>query len=618
MGRQNQFNYEEPIRTEVREDSREVANFYDGLIGRKDKTAQLGDAAIAFITMKKHAAEKCSSCGHPMAKEKCSNADCGDGMKMAGLISAAKGVGTKAMSMGGKALGAAKANPALAGAAVGAAGGAIAGGPDHRLGGAVAGAGLGAAAGAGAKRIAGAGARADAATAAKVRELHPHAPPPASPGPSATTQLNELRRPAAGTHPTTGGMPVPQSPGGGYAPDGFAKEYAGAVATMPKSPGARTSGLADPGRAVTMQSTPAAGLANQSPEALAAARQEMMSGKPMGVGAARGTGPMPNLAQQPMPGTQVLPALQKRAAWLPPFAVADDSSNAASGGESLAKTAFKMPSVSRSAIINIAEEVVDIGRRQLQAELSKPHSNSKEKKAGPYDDTPLMDMKQRAAERFPEKVSPIEAIRTDFKKAVQLLSDKVQEIRSEKLEITNPKTASISGMSLGRDISTALNKPEETDEDRFATLKTQLPQVLQHKVPLDAKEFRAHREKIAAEAGLDMKEMASLGGMPKTLMTPRGAGFAAAGALIGGGMGYFGSRGKPELGGKSKAEVELGAARDAQPAKPDGIGATIGKHVTNIHADVAEQMRKHPVAATLAGAGVGAGLALRVATMLGK
>ena len=57
--------------------------------------------------------------------------------------------------MATKALGAAKANPALAGAAVGAVGGALAGGPDNRLGGALGGAALGGAAGHAAHGISG-------------------------------------------------------------------------------------------------------------------------------------------------------------------------------------------------------------------------------------------------------------------------------------------------------------------------------------------------------------------------------------------------------------------------------------------------------------------------------
>lgn len=670
MGRRYDFKtYEEPIRTEYREpDSRDVENFYDGLTSSpRDKVAQLTDASVAFITMKKHAQTKCAKCGSAMMKEKCSNVDCGPGqMKAAGLISAAKGVGTKAMNMGGKALGAAKANPALAGAAVGAAGGAIAGGPDHRLGGAMAGAGLGAAAGHGAGKL--------------MARAKPAAP--------------------ATMHPTAN-LPTPAS---GSAPPGTARRFVDATAAAPPPPGARTTGLAEPGRAPTVASGPAPqpgapgrgylsgdkiapdpnyafqpnraeiphgpmeswpkstpvsspGLRNQSPEAVAQAQQQLAAGSVPGVGQVRGTGPVPGYVPPPVQQTQVLPALQKqanafdvlrgigsgavrtvakpiahaadaldpmsrgklpgyvsgevgktigsagalvgagavghhlgkrekKAAWLP-FAVAVDSSNAASSGESsaLAKTAFPKIKIPSSTIMHIFEESVDIGRIKLQKELAR-HSMGKEKKASPYDDTPLMDMKQRAADKYPERVSAIESIRTDFKKALQFVADKVHDLRSERTNITQPKIA--------------------------------MQSILHYDAPFDAMELRMHREKIASEVGVSMKEMASAGGMPKQLMTPQGAGIAGLGALIGGGLGYLGSRGKPELGGKSKAEVELAAARDRQPEKPDGIGATIGKHVVNIHADVAEQMRKHPVIATLTGAGVGAGLALRVASLLGK
>lgn len=564
MGRQNQFkSYEEPIRTEFREpDSRDVENFYDGLTGRKDKVAQLTDASVAFITMKKHAQTKCAKCGSAMTKEKCSNVDCGPGeMKMAGIISAAKGVGTKAMNAGGKAFGAvgnaAKANPAVAGAALGAATGAVAGGPDHRLGGAVLGAGAGAAVGHGAGKLMGRAAKSAPAS------MHP-----------------------------TANLPTPAA---GSAPPGTARRFVDATAAAPPPPGARTSGLAEPGRAPTVPSGPApapakasmpAGLANQSPEAIAQAQQQLAAGSIPGVGQVRGTGPVPGYVIQNPAQTQVLPALKKQAS-LPPFAVAADSSNAASSGGSSAsvKTAFPKVKIPSSTLMHIFEESVDIGRIKLQKELAR-HSMDKEKKASPYDDTPLMDLKQRAADKYPERVSPIESIRTDFKKAIQFIADKVHDLRSERVSIAQPKLA--------------------------------MQNILQYEIPLDAGEFRAHREKVASEVGISMKEMASAGGMPKQLMTPQGAGFAGVGALIGGGLGYIGSRGKPELGGKSKAEVELAAARDRQPEKPDGIGAAIGKHVVNIHADVAEQMRKHPVIATLTGAGVGAALALRVASMLGK
>jgi hypothetical protein len=58
------------------------------------------------------------------------------------------GAGGALAGLGSKALGIAKTNPALVGAGVGAAGGALAGGPDHRLSGALGGAALGAGAGA--------------------------------------------------------------------------------------------------------------------------------------------------------------------------------------------------------------------------------------------------------------------------------------------------------------------------------------------------------------------------------------------------------------------------------------------------------------------------------------
>lgn len=520
--------------------------FHAALLGQKDKEAQLHDASIAFLTMK----------------------------KQAGVL--------------GTAMGMAKANPHLAGAAVGAVGGAIAGGPNHRLGGALAGGAAGGLAGhAMGSRM---GGQAVAAEGKAVGQAAKAAPRPA----------------AAPMKPQA----TPVTEGGRINQQRFQQhmDLIGAHKPSPRQPWPTSS-----------------------------------AGPAMGA---------------PTGGTPTVP-LQKRAAWLPPFPFADDPQSAAvSGGSSEhVKTAglstelvsdaashFHVPPPRRSipgltAVVPLLDDAAQIGSRKMQGYLNRrmEQQPQHEKEAGvmgavgkralqsaagwgaagavtgaitakpgnrmhgamvgglagaaggavapaaegmagrmlkmssPYDDTTMFDMKQRAAEKYPEKVSPIESIRTDAKNAIQLLQDKLHDIRGGFF-----------------------------------------------KEAFDVYSFRNYREKIAAEAGISMGEVAHAGGMPKQLMTARGAGFAGIGALIGGGMGYLGSRGKEEYGGKSKAEVELNAAKDRQPEKPNGIGQAVGKHVTNIHADVAEQMRKHPLAATLTGAGIGAGLALRISSMLGK
>lgn len=616
--------------------------FQTGMLSPRDKIAQIDDASVAFITMKKHAqnkeavsadwvlktvrsgAEKASpqrvaQFAHRMVQGPGSShrlagqaaiSGLAEKAKVAGLMSAAKGVGTKAMGM-------AKKNPAMAGAAIGAAGGAVAGGPDHRLGGAVAGAGLGAAAAHGGNKMvanrAAAHAAEDKALAGEVRKLNPMGGGGMARGTgmSAPVQHQPVPQSAAGARNQQAFQSHVDSMMSGKAPPPKMQAQMPAASPSQGAPtvASRPAPQPQPAPAAVQpsQTVAAPGLGGQSPVALQAARSELRAGggQPIyGVGQAPGATAAPTGAKSQAAKTQVLPtdwswqqAYQKTAfASLPPFVVADDSLNAASGGGS---SAVKKASLSSdvsfltthapkhripglSAIIGLIDDAAQIGRQKIQSEFNRK-SNEREKHASPYDNSTLFDMKQRAADKYPERVSPIESIRTDFKKAIQFISDKVHDLRSN-----------------------------------YAQPKVAMQLVLQHQAMLDAHEFRAHREKIAAEVGLDMKEMARLGGMPKQLMSARGAGAAGLGAIIGGGMGYLGSRSRPELGGKSKAEVELGAARDRQPQKPEGIGPTIGKHVTNIHADVAEQMRKHPVAATLAGAGVGAGLALRVASMLGK
>jgi hypothetical protein len=176
----------------------------------------------------------------------------------------------------------------------------------------------------------------------------------------------------------------------------------------------------------------------------------------------------------------------------------------------------------------------------------------------PYDDTPLMDMTQRAADKYPEKVGPIQAIKSDFHRAIEFLKSKVDALRQQRLDVSQP-------------------------QDKIAI---DMKSVLQHVVP-------------------------------KQVMTPEGLGVMIGGGLLGGGAAYMASRGKKEHGGRSQAEVDLSRMKSSLPEKPEGIGGAVKKNVVNLHGDVAEQMRKHPVAATLAGASGGALIASRLAALAG-
>ncbi len=174
----------------------------------------------------------------------------------------------------------------------------------------------------------------------------------------------------------------------------------------------------------------------------------------------------------------------------------------------------------------------------------------------PYDETPMMDMYQRAADMFPEKANTFDSVKSDAKQIIDLLGDKVHGLRKARLEFANPKTA------------------------------------------FDLKSFAGHV-------------------IPKQVMTGEGLGVALGGAGIGGLSAYLSSRPKEELGGQSRAETDLKKLKASLPENPEGIGGAVKKHVVNMHSDVAEQMRKHPVAATVAGAGAGSLIATRLAALAG-
>lgn len=613
-----------------------VSGFQAAIVSQREKHAQMADAASAFIGFKKVAMEVdcCVKCGEE--KDACV---CEGGKKEAGILST---VGHMAMN-----------HPRAAGAAVGAAGGAIAGGPNHRLGGAVAGGALGAAAGHGAagmmqkaevgavKQLGNQALHAEAPAAAAAVHQTPTAGPTFADKPpiSQTMAGNAQLAPHSSrqTMPPRGGntavMPAPEK--GSYR----------SPQTQQYAPGDVPGGA--PGPAIDRTPKSEMGAKNQA--AFNQHIQGMLAGKPA---APAGAGPAlaggtPLDAFKP---TTNLNMGMKKVASLP-FAVVVSSKKAIGNGglTTFVKTAevigeiasaasehprFRIPGI--SALVAGVDDVAQIGRQKLQAEFNrrsaekrrqqqqpklaglmppigavgkraiqsaagwgaagavtgaitaKPGNRMKGaliggaagaaggavaptaehyagkmlKMATPFDGTPLMDMRQRAADRYPEKVSIVESIRTDAKKAMHLLEDKSREIRDDRLDISQPKVA-------------------------------------------------------ADHAGLDMREMASLGGMPKRLMSRSGALTAGAGALLGGGLAFMASRGKEEHGGRSQAEVDLGDAAANQPEQPEGIRATIGKHVVNMHRDVAEQMRKHPIAACAIGAGAGAGLALRLAPLLG-
>lgn len=561
--------------------------FHEALISRKDKVAQLTDASVAFITMKKHA----------------------------GLMGAAKSLGGMAMK-----------HPTAAGAAVGAAGGAVAGGPNHRLSGAVIGGGLGASAGHLASKMPAMAAKPATMPAAEMRTagLANQSPEALS---AAKAELSGGNKAIAGV----GQGPV--SPISAIGP-----HYAGPqTQVLPVQNSRVERGLAS--------TVPAKG---QRPEVGNPVENHMNQAMQNRYGqlVQQGLVAPENMAKGTSPGQLKTMSYMKKAASLP-FIHADNSINATMGGElsaiksaevisELAQMAEHHPSGGRfripgmGAMVGVVDDLANLGRQRIQTMISNRQNKQQQqpkvaaaipfaakralqsaagwgaagaitgglsakpgnrlrnaaigglagaaggsvapmaehqagkllKMASPYDATPLMDMKQRAAERFPEKVSPIEAIRTDFKSALQLIQDKVHDLSSIRSELAQPKIAS-------------------------------------------------------AVAGIDYKEIASLGGMPKRLMTRNGMLAAGAGALVGGGLAYYSSRPKKEHGGRSQAEVDLAKRMAKQPEHPEGIKKTIGKHVLGLHHDVAEQMRKHPVSATMMGAGTGAGLALRIAPILG-
>jgi len=650
--------------------------FHAALVSHRVKTAQLTDAAMAFLDFKKTAVsadwivnsvrsgsqkatpQRVAQFAHRMMDNKTPGhalaarsavSGLSEKAKIAGLMGAAKSLGGMAVK-----------NPHLAGAAIGAAGGAIAGGPKHRLGGAAIGGALGAGAGHMASKLPAMGAGVAEAPGVGTRLVHQaqqdvgaaaHAAEDKSTA-AAVAKLNP-NRPATVAPPAASGL-ANQSP---QALSDARQELsggAGAVRGVGQAPAAGPAPGYSPPPAAQTQLIPTKGFPQQAPatelgrQNLAGFNQHinsMMTGQPS-------PGPMRTAAGTPQASAQTVAMKKvKQAAWLPPFVVADDSKIAVENGGSSAKTAavvselaqiadhgpagggFHVPGM--GALVGAVDDFANIGRQKLQAMISRRQNRNNQQQhpvtpVGPVkvamvplkralqsaagwgsagavtgaitakpgrrregamigalaggaggaiaptaehhvgkllklaanpDGSPLMDMRQRAAERFPEKVSPIEAIRTDFKSALHLLQDKFHDLGSIRHDLAQPK--------------------------------------------------------LAAAVGLDYKELARLGGMPKQLMNRQGLTTAAAGALIGGGLSYLASRGKKEHGGRSQAEVDYAGAKARQPEHPEGIRKTIGKHVVNMHHDVAEQMRKHPIAATAMGAGAGAGIALKLAPILG-
>lgn len=497
--------------------------FHASLVSHRDKTAQMTDAAMSFIEFK----------------------------KSAGLMGAVKSIGGMAAK-----------NPHLTGAAVGAAGGALAGGPNHRLSGAAVGGALGAGAGHVASKMA------PVASAAKPAVM----PPAAAKVVGLANQSPEAL--AAGRAELAGGSSavkgVGQAPAAGpvtgYTPPATDSAKTQVLQTNRQPAPAPNPNVPAPASEMP-NSAWHSNLGAQNQQNFNSHIQRMMAGTPATAGrTAMGT-----------PHGRMV----KKAAWLPPFVVADDSKIAAESGGSSAKLAAVISelvqmadhSPGRShipgmgAVVGVVDDLAQVGRQKLQAMISRRQAQNNQQQPSPTtkiasgaDGSSLMDMRQRAAERFPEKVSPIEAIRTDFKSALQLIQDKVHDLGSLRHQFAQPKFAA---------------------------------------------------------AGLDYKELARAGGMPKQLMSRKGLMIAGVGALLGGGSSLYASRGKKEYGGRSQAEVDFASAKARQPEHPSGIRQAIGKHVVNLHHDVAEQMRKHPVAATAMGAGAGAGIALKLAPLLG-
>lgn len=501
--------------------------FHASLVSHRDKTAQMTDAAVAFIGFK----------------------------KSAGIMGAVKSLGGMAAK-----------NPHLTGAAVGAAGGALAGGPNHRLSGAAVGGALGAGVG------------------HAVSKMAPTMASAAKPAVSTSTGLANQSPGVieAAKSELSGGMGavkgVGQAPAAGPAP-GYSPPATDSAKTQiiqthrQPIPAPSNNPLPPPSPAPTSEMPNSSWLSNlgsQNQQNFDTHIQRMMAGTPA---AANRT------AMGTPPGRMV-----KKAAWLPPFVIADDSQIAAESGGSSAKLAAVISELAQiadhgptgggklripgmGAVVGVVDDFAQIGRQKLQAMISRHQSQNNQqpqpaavKMAAGADGSPLMDMRQRAAERFPEKVSPIEAIRTDFKSALQLIQDKIHDLGNLRHGFSQQKIASV---------------------------------------------------------GLDYKELARAGGMPKQLMNRQGLMIAGAGALLGGGLSLYASRGKKEHGGRSQAEVDFASAKSRQPENPNGIRQAVGKHVINLHHDVAEQMRKHPIAATAMGAGTGAGIALKLAPLLG-
>ncbi len=546
------------------------SNFHAAILNQKEKHAQANDAAIAFLGFK----------------------------KAAGLMQAAKSLGGLAMK-----------HPHAAGAAIGAGAGAIAGGPNHRLSGAAVGAGLGAGAGhIASKQMASTAAHGahDAANAASLRrELSPGTPAAAPHGPvpkaSQTEVLSNRFLPQTGAE--TGGIQQVRNlntPSAVPAP-GSVPNTGAMLPWQENTPAAMGQNLsAHPGmaggvaprsaykaRAIGSGNDPFAGMPKGTPVNTPESTANTVALQKHAVGPAPGQAPK-NKTVVSGPLTGMPKEAKKKIASLPSFPVAVDSKSAALSGGSSAKIASLVSEMATegmshvqprksffptSAVIGVLDDAEIVARRKVQEAINRhtnlQHDQNPEephvKVATPIDSTPLFDAKQRAADRFPEKITPVEAIRTDFKSALHLLQDKVREIGQKKHELAGAN--------------------EKVAADPTASITT----------------GRAILERL----------------FPKQVLTAEGAGAAIGGGLLGAGMGYLGSRPKKEHGGRSDAEVATEAWKNRQPEKPDGVLPTIGKHVANLHADVAEQMRKHPVASTALGGAAGATIALRLAALAG-
>jgi len=106
--------------------------------------------------------------------------------------------------------------------------------------------------------------------------------------------------------------------------------------------------------------------------------------------------------------------------------------------------------------------------------------------------------------------------------------------------------------------------------------------------------------------------------IPKGITDPGTLALAGAGAAMLGLSTYLGSRPQKSLGGKSKSEVAFEADVKANKTRGDtGYSSGIGKLMTQFQHGLAVEKRKHPGAAAATGAAVGGGMGLMFAKVLG-